>query len=127
MDLVAPGLDIFTTDLGGSYTHKSGTSVAAPMVAGVCALLLSRYPDLSPEQVRDILINTAVKLDGYDFEDGRNDEVGFGMVDAEATLEYNILRPEVYVQHEWVNWHLEYIDETLSSISPIRSKYNNTE
>jgi serine protease len=64
------------------YCFANGTSMAAPHVAGVAALLLSVNPALTPEQVRDILTATAQDLGphGYDLE------FGHGRVDAAAAL-----------------------------------------
>jgi subtilisin family serine protease len=57
VDLFAPGSDIMTLKPGG-YGSSSGTSLAAPVVTGVAALLLSYYPDLTPAEVRDILMKS---------------------------------------------------------------------
>ena len=50
-DVTAPGSDIMSTVLDNGYGMKSGTSMAAPVVSGVCALYLSVYPNASPAQV----------------------------------------------------------------------------
>jgi subtilisin family serine protease len=57
VDLFAPGLDIMTLKPGG-YGSSSGTSLAAPVVTGVAALLLSYFPDLTPAEVREILMKS---------------------------------------------------------------------
>ncbi len=57
--LVAPGVDIFSTTPGNDYELESGTSFAAPQVAGVAALVLSANPTLTPAQVEYILTTTA--------------------------------------------------------------------
>jgi subtilisin family serine protease len=55
LGLVAPGVGISTTDIGGGYTDSTGTSPATPVVAGTAALVLSANPELTPQQVGSIL------------------------------------------------------------------------
>ncbi|MCX6856346.1 MAG: S8 family serine peptidase, partial [Verrucomicrobia bacterium] len=57
VDLAAPGTDIFSTLPGGSYGLKSGTSMAAPHVAGACALLKSLKPTLTHSQIQSLILN----------------------------------------------------------------------
>ena len=61
------------------YTHMSGTSMATPHVAGIVALLFEADPSLTPAQVKQILVNTAVPMPGRSAF-----EVGAGHVDAYA-------------------------------------------
>jgi len=61
VDIAAPGVDVFTTDKGGSYALVSGTSFSAAMVSGTAALLLSIEPHLSPKEVREILQAAATR------------------------------------------------------------------
>lgn len=58
-DVLAPGSDIYSTVPGNSYGTKSGTSMAAPHVAGVAALLMEKHPDWSPEDIKSAMMNTA--------------------------------------------------------------------
>jgi subtilisin family serine protease len=58
VDLAAPGVRIESTYVGGSYVYSNGTSMAAPHVAGVAALLLTRAPTLSVAQVRAALLGS---------------------------------------------------------------------
>ena len=46
------------------YTKTSGTSVATPIVAGVCSLILKKNPNLTPNQVKQILIKSCKKING---------------------------------------------------------------
>jgi subtilisin family serine protease len=57
--VVAPGVDVLSTDLYQDYNFRTGTSMAAPHVAGVVALMLEANPTLTPGQVEQILIDTA--------------------------------------------------------------------
>ncbi|KAA3617761.1 MAG: T9SS C-terminal target domain-containing protein [Calditrichaeota bacterium] len=59
IDLVAPGSDILSTAVGGSYNSVNGTSFSAPIVSAVSALLLSNNPDISSDQIRNILKSSA--------------------------------------------------------------------
>lgn len=60
--IAAPGRDIESTWLGDAYRDASGTSMAAPHVAGVAALILSAEPGLSVEKLRERLLNSVDKL-----------------------------------------------------------------
>ena len=73
VDVFAPGVNIYSTLPGGDkYGNLSGTSMACPVVAGVAALLLEYYPDLSAEQLKYVIEKSAtplteeVKLPGTD-------------------------------------------------------------
>ncbi len=83
-DLVAPGVDITTTDRHGFYQTLSGTSVAAPHVAGALALLLSAMPGLSADQQQQALLAS-----GHDLGVAGPDEVyGNGLLDVVAALDF---------------------------------------
>lgn len=63
VDLFAPGVQIYSTIPGGNkYGSASGTSMASPVVAGVAALVLSYYPELSARQLKYVLEKSATPL-----------------------------------------------------------------
>lgn len=63
VDVFAPGMKIYSTIPGGNtYGDAQGTSMASPVVAGVAAFLLQYFPTLTPEQVKQVIENSATKL-----------------------------------------------------------------
>ena len=60
--VVAPGSSIYSTLPDDDYGYKSGTSMAAPYVSGVIALMLDANPDLTHDQVVDILTDSSISL-----------------------------------------------------------------
>lgn len=60
--LASPGVSIYSTVKNGSFNYMSGTSMAAPLVAGLAALILREAPNLSGYQVKQLLLATS---DGY--------------------------------------------------------------
>jgi subtilisin family serine protease len=91
--VVAPGSDILSTmptydvtsnsdGYSKDYDEMSGTSMASPLVAGLAALVWSREPRQTNEQVRDVLVNTAKKLGAGDFDNSW----GYGRIDAEKAV-----------------------------------------
>ncbi|MGH9870875.1 MAG: S8 family serine peptidase [Pyrinomonadaceae bacterium] len=62
--LAAPGKDILTTALGNDYEQHSGTSLAAPVLAGVAALALSARPNLSVDELRSLLLASVDTVPG---------------------------------------------------------------
>ena len=78
IDLAAPGINIPTTVRGGSYGISSGTSLSAPVVAGVAALVVSANPSLTGAQVQDILKKSADDLGAP----GWDASYGWGRVNA---------------------------------------------
>ena len=60
VDVFAPGVNIYATFPNNDYQSISGTSMAAPQVAGVAALIRSYYPSLTASQVKQIIMNSGV-------------------------------------------------------------------
>jgi subtilisin len=62
VDISAPGVDIYSTFKSNSYTKLTGTSMAAPHVAGAAALYISSHPEASPKDVKNYLVNAGTTL-----------------------------------------------------------------
>lgn len=82
VDVSAPGVSIASTWKDNNYKAINGTSMAAPHVAGVVALMYSLNPSIKPSEVKSILENTAVDLGAP----GRDSVFGAGRIDAQAAL-----------------------------------------
>ncbi len=73
---------------GRHYKHFGGTSSATPLVAGICALILSANPDLTAGEVKDILIQTADKIgNSWEYSNGHSRKFGYGRVNAARAVE----------------------------------------
>lgn len=77
VDVFAPGRDIYSTIPGSEYASNSGTSMAAPMVAGIAALLRSYFPDLKAKQVREIILESALPVNLQVTKPGSEEVVDF--------------------------------------------------
>lgn len=62
VDVFAPGDDIYSSMPNNNYDFQGGTSMAAPGVAGVAALILSQYPSLSASQVKKIIMQSGLPI-----------------------------------------------------------------
>jgi subtilisin family serine protease/putative cell wall-binding protein len=87
--LAAPGMNIisdyWSREEGSTYAAADGTSMASSFVVGVAALIWSKHPDWTAEQVKLALAKGAEDLGSP----GRDDEYGFGRVDADLSLHIN--------------------------------------
>lgn len=79
----------------GLYKHFEGTSASCPMVAGVCALMLSANPDLTAIEVKEILEITADKIGNKNsYIDGYSLRYGHGRVNADRAVAESIRRAD---------------------------------
>ena len=61
-DILAPGVEINSTKMGGGYIAYSGTSMATPHIAGAAALILQLHPDWTPAMIKSALMESAKDL-----------------------------------------------------------------
>ena len=88
VDLAAPSATVSTSVNADYTTSFGGTSAAAPVVAGIAALILSARPELTSEEVRILLKETAFKDGRVQFDtDGHHNTFGYGFVSPAALSE----------------------------------------
>jgi serine protease len=85
IDIASPGSAIRSTLPSNTYGVQSGTSMASPLVAGLCGLMLSVNPNLSPAEVLECLQITATNINGQN--SNYIGQLGAGRINAQAALE----------------------------------------
>jgi len=137
----SPNAPIVVDPIGGSSSFFSGTSMAAPHVSGVAALLLEVNPCLTGQEVRDIIEQTAQKVGGYTYATtaGKpngtwNAEMGYGLLDAHAAVllaqQLYSGTLDLYIKDNITDLGLEPNNITLSWNSPdiwVRNQDDNIE
>lgn len=116
VDIAAPGSNIYNTYYGNSYTSVSGTSQAAPHVAGLAALVWAKNPGYTASQVRTRLTSTAVDLGTV----GVDTSFGAGRIDVRQALGLTTLQanlPEA-APVEAAAW--PRVDQRVAPIAPGR-------
>ncbi|PLT35872.1 S8 family serine peptidase [Bacillus sp. V5-8f] len=113
-DILAPGVAITSTVPSG-YLALQGTSMAAPHVAGACALILQAHPNWTPEQVKSALMSTSKPLIKDNKELYRTYEQGAGRIQIEKAVKADsLLVPGslsfgIYENKEGIDEHLETV------------------
>lgn len=102
--VAAPAENLLGGLPGGGYAEWAGTSGSTPIVAGVAALIRSRWPDMSAEQVINRIVSTAKDAGAP----GKDPLYGYGILNAEAALKADV--PEVSTNPlgtiaEWIRVH----------------------
>lgn len=148
LDVVAPTLDIYTTDIVGfdGYTVNSyfdgfgGTSASCPQVAGIAALMLSANPDLTVERVAEIIESTSRKVSSSWYTYAKdsihtsgiwNEELGYGLVDATAAV--TLAAKDVETTHirdvvidgseDYYNTYIEMKNVTIKNEGYVESEF----
>jgi len=94
LDLMAPGHNIITTDRNGYYVMVSGTSFASPYVAAMAAMIKSVYPTMTPSEIKQRLIESAIDAGevGFDVEYGHGiANVYQALMSDMATVSFNTM------------------------------------
>lgn len=83
VDVFAPGVDILSTYPGGGFRREDGTSMAAPVVTGVAAMLMAYFPDLTASDVKRILLESSTNYAELEVpRPGSGEPVPFGELSA---------------------------------------------
>ncbi len=90
--LTAPGVGVYTTDIGNGYASATGTSFSSPMTAGLAALVWSAKPALTNTQVFDVLKNSADDLGPA----GPDADYGYGRINAMKALRLAVTGTEQF-------------------------------
>lgn len=94
-EVVAPGVSIYSSYKGGTYRLMSGTSMAAPFIAGMVALMRQYNPDATVMEIKNALIQSARDLG----TSGEDNNYGYGLPDAAKAIQFLPVpaNPTVYI------------------------------
>jgi serine protease AprX len=126
-DVVAEGEDVWTAvtaSLTGSdsiYSYASGTSYSCPLTAGVCALIISAHPELTPMQVKEALKMTANN------KDSANNTYGWGLVNAYDAILYGGMvmsnKPDIKFDDDNVDFYVYVLSKNLINTDSVTMYY----
>ena len=86
VDIFAPGVDIYSTTPDNTYEPFDGTSMAAPVVSGVAALVMAYYPNLTASQVKEILLESATPVSNIVYKPGSDEAVPFASLSSTGSI-----------------------------------------
>lgn len=131
VDIFAPGSQIFTTVRMGkgnssyqnNYDYINGTSFSAPIVTGICALLLSKNPSLTNEEVRGILVSSTDMMAGQTIWDNINSS---GNADAYKTLNNSVYPSIARIHYPFQDFSTadDIIPICITAASPLFQNYS---
>lgn len=105
-DVVAPGVNIYSSIPNGRYGTKLGTSMASPAVSGVVALMKQAHANLSVQEIQGIIRSSATPLTDDEYTSHPNNGYGYGLLDATAAMEQTLVEKEKSVQR--ISGYLRY-------------------
>jgi subtilisin family serine protease len=86
VDLFAPGVYVYSTLPNNTYKESSGTSMAAPVVSGVAALLFSYFPELTAREVKEVILEATQRFEGEVYLPGTKELVKFPTLSASGGI-----------------------------------------
>ena len=87
VDIFAPGFEIYNTVPQSEYQKLQGTSMAAPMVSGVAAMLKSYFPNMSMKEIKQVILDTGRSYAGSEHtKPGSEDKVDFAELSASGKV-----------------------------------------
>lgn len=116
LDIVAPSVNIMTTDIGGKYKFTNGTSLASPAVSAAAAMILQLNPELKPSEVRGILQMSARR----EFTTTWDINYGAGILDiGNAVTSFGASQFEIFspIHESYVNKDKTPIIDVIGSVS----------
>ena len=116
VNVFAPGQEILTTGVDNGYVKEEGTSFSSPLVAGVVALVKTKFPDMSPDALREHIRLSSTNMDSENPTHSGN--LGRGLVNAQAAVQAQLDLPALRVKH-W-SWTDSDGDEMVDSGDEVR-------
>jgi len=101
VDVFAPGVSVLTTATDNRYIKVSGTSFSAPLVSGVAALVKAKFPDLSPDAIREKIRFTAESIDAQN--PAYRQQLGRGFINALSVVQDSVISGIRLKEWSWVD------------------------
>lgn len=106
LDVVAPGVETYSTSLNGGYDTNSGTSFATPFVSAVAALCVAKNSDLTPTTIKGCITSTAKDLGDV----GKDNLYGYGQVVVSDAVKKTTLSSMYRLYNKWTGEHFYTAD-----------------
>lgn len=122
--LGAEGYSVVSAENGGTYDYYDGTSMACPHVTGSVALLLQKYPNAKPWQIRQLLQQTAVDID----DPGWDHNSGYGLINLKNAFKAALpttggLTYNIEVTDAYGDWAVPTVFVTMKRVDSAGTSY----